>query len=299
MGDWHVGDPVGFGNDIGAPEVPYMSYVRRDEEKKEDSTEAQNPNLMRAKRLGEEAKSLERKGRYEEALVFIDWALEIFPEYPTNLNIKAMILENSGRIEDALKYYNRALEISNSKTIRANKAQCLYGIARRRFAQDDFFNALDYVNGALALLEDEKRRHDYLYLKSNILNSIGRTTQAKKCRLLADNRFDELKELEKSSDEDETIICITGTHHYMGLEPFKKGLVVELFEEAGNDYDPDAVRVEITGETVGYVANSPNTLVEGVKSASQIKRLFKNKIEAEILYIRNGNVIAKLIREEK
>ena len=278
-----------------------MSYVRRDDEKKEEKnpTETRGPEFRRAKRLGEEALILERKGRYDEALVFIDWALEIFPEYPTNLNIKAMILDDSGRIEDALKYYNRALEISNSKTIRANKAQCLYRIARKRYARDDFFNALDYVNGALALLEDDKRRHDYLYLKSNILNSIGRTTQAKKCRLLADNRFDELKDLEKSPEKDETMICITGTNHYRGLEPFTRGLVVELFEEAGNDYDPDAVRVEITGETVGYVANSPNTLVEGVKSASQIKRLFKNKIEAEILYIRNGNVIAKLIREEK
>ncbi len=300
MGDWHVGDPVGFGNDIGAPEVPYMSYVRRDEEeKKEDSTKAPDQNFMRAKRLGEEALILERQGRYDEALVFIDWALEIFPEYPTNLNIKAMILDNSGRIEDALTYYDKALEITNSKTIRANKAQCLYRIARKRYAHDDFFNALDYVNGALALLEDDKRRHDYLYLKSNILNSIGRTTQAKKCRLLADNRFDELKELEKSPEKDKTMICITGTNHYRGLEPFTRDLVVELFEEAGNDYDPDAVRVEITGETVGYVANSPNTLVEGVKSASQIKRLFKNKIEAEILYITNGQVIAKLIREER
>ena len=47
---------------------------------------------------------------------------------------------------------------------------------------------------------------------------------------------------------------------------------------------------------MGYVVNIPNTLGDGVESSSQIKRLFSNRIEAERLSIKNGNVIARLKR---
>lgn len=297
MDDWHVGDPVGFGNDIGAPEVPYMSYVKRDSKK--DPDERTNKDALRGESLQEEAQILERQKRYDEALVFINRAMEIHPDID-NLNVKAMILENSGRFGEALECYDRSLKVSDSRKVRASKASCLYKIAEKNFDSGEFEDALEHVNRALAVLPEDEARDEYLLLKSDILHSLGRNLQARKCRLLAEKRFDELRKLEKGEDEfqnDEVIlICITGTQHYMGLEPFRQGLVVELFEEAGNDYDPDAVRVEITGETVGYVANSPATLAEGVKSASQIKRLFKNKIEAEILRVENGNVIARLKR---
>lgn len=34
--EWHPGDPIGLENDIGAPEVPYMSYCPKRREKEED-----------------------------------------------------------------------------------------------------------------------------------------------------------------------------------------------------------------------------------------------------------------------
>ena len=50
---WEVGDPIGIGDDIGAPEVPYMNYgprrVKIDEETDEE----------REKREEEEEKELE------------------------------------------------------------------------------------------------------------------------------------------------------------------------------------------------------------------------------------------------
>ena len=297
MGDWHVGDPVGFGNDIGSPEVPYMSYVKRDSKKNPD--ERQNKDALRGERLRKEAQILEKEKRYDEALVFIERAMEIHHDID-NLNVKAMILENSERFGEALECYDRSLKVTDSRKVRASKAGCLYKIAEKRFDSGEFEDALEHVNRALSVLPEDEARDEYLLLKSDILYSLGRNLQARKCRLLAEKRFDELRKLEKGEDEfenDEVIlICITGTQHYRGLEPFRQGLAVELFEEAGNDYDSDAVRVEITGETVGYVANSPATLAEGVKSASQIKRLFKNKIESEILRVENGNVIARLKR---
>ena len=36
---WDVGDPIGTGDDIGAPEVPYMSYGPRPQESEEEREE--------------------------------------------------------------------------------------------------------------------------------------------------------------------------------------------------------------------------------------------------------------------
>ena len=32
MRDWQVGDPIGDGNDIGVPDIPYMGYLRDSDE---------------------------------------------------------------------------------------------------------------------------------------------------------------------------------------------------------------------------------------------------------------------------
>lgn len=39
MREWQVGDPIGDGNDIGVPDIPYMSYLKDDESSKEDIVE--------------------------------------------------------------------------------------------------------------------------------------------------------------------------------------------------------------------------------------------------------------------
>ena len=38
MREWRVGDPIGDGNDIGVPDIPYMSYLKDNdgESSKED-----------------------------------------------------------------------------------------------------------------------------------------------------------------------------------------------------------------------------------------------------------------------
>ncbi|WP_295115637.1 hypothetical protein [uncultured Methanobrevibacter sp.] len=64
--------------------------------------------------------------------------------------------------------------------------------------------------------------------------------------------------------------------------------------EPDNPQDPHAIRVEISGETVGYVANSEYTLIKEVKSASWIRNLWAT--QAEVMFILLDEwVIAKLI----
>ena len=100
----------------------------------------------------------------------------------------------------------------------------------------------------------------------------------------------QLKKLKLS----ETYINITGIHNYKHFEPFKEGTVVDLVKEPDNPHDRNAIRVEISGETVGYVANSKYTLIKQVKSAKDIKNTKSTKAEVQFILF-NEWVIAKLI----
>ena len=78
------------------------------------------------------------------------------------------------------------------------------------------------------------------------------------------------------------------------LNRLGRGGVVDLIREPDNIHDRDAIRVEIGGETVGYVANSTRTLIECVKSASDIKNTRSTQAEVQFILF-NEWVIAKLI----
>ena len=92
----------------------------------------------------------------------------------------------------------------------------------------------------------------------------------------------------------QTYINITAVQYYKHFAPFKPGTVVDLIKEPDNKHDPFAIRVEINGETVGYVADSKYTLIKEVKSAAEIRN-FKST-QAEVLFILFEEwVIAKLI----
>lgn len=75
---------------------------------------------------------------------------------------------------------------------------------------------------------------------------------------------------------------------------FFEGAVVDLIRQPDNAHDRNAIRVEINGETVGYVANSRHTLINEVKSASDIKNTSSHQAEVLFIFYREY-VIAKLI----
>ena len=115
----------------------------------------------------------------------------------------------------------------------------------------------------------------------------------------AEGFTDQIRELESQVEfiksTTETLISITGTRFYFGIEIFTPGLTVNLVREPENEHDGDAVRVEIDGETVGYVANSEYTLIENIKSASDINKMDFKKAEVIFIYM-DEYVIAKLVK---
>ena len=76
----------------------------------------------------------------------------------------------------------------------------------------------------------------------------------------------------------------------------ESGIIVDLVKDIENEHDPDAVAVMKDNDIVGYVANSDYTLIEEVKSASDIKNIMNSEQQAEILFDYIGEyTIAKLI----
>ena len=242
----------------------------------------------------------EREGANEEALILIDYAFKLNPHLPANdYNKKAIILERCSRFDEALKYYAKALSKDpTNKTFLENKAYCMKDkLKDRLFYHQTEPKDLDLINEALKILPEGCDNGPYLTTKANILDQLGEPVKSKICLALAAKRYDEVDRAEKKKKKlksAETYINITATQFYQDFEPFHEGTIVDLIREPDNPHDRYAIRVEINGETVGYVANSEYTLIKEVKSARALKHSKSTQAEVQFILF-NKWVIAKLI----
>ena len=300
MDEWHVGDPSDWGDSVGVPDIPYMGYINNGEDDEDDVPEDIVVPTSRDEQLASEAFKLQNEARFEEAMTLINRALEINPNSFRHYNIKAIILDNSGRHEEALEFYDKSLYLYNDDVVKGNKEQCLYRIGKRKKSSSDYEGALEYVNRALATLPDDDGRNEYLRFKGDVLDSLGRQVQSKKCYLLASGMYDEIRELEEKEkcikNSKDTLINIAGTRYYKSKSQLRPGVILDLIKEPKNEHDSNAIRIEFDGKTVGYVGNGSMTVPEGVKSATEIQDEFSDKRKAEVLfYFIDYYIIAKLI----
>ncbi len=248
--------------------------------------------------LSQEALRLKSKRRYNEALTLINLAIEHDELNSEYYNLKGLILQDLHKFRQSLEAFDKSLEIQESEEVMLNKVNAQYGWAN---SLNDKNQALELITEAIenaAYLTMDIDMEKFWYLKGSILDCLGDKIASRKCYMIAENMTDEISQLDKHTDyintTDDALICITGTQFYQGLEPFSEGLVVDLVRDSENEHDPDAVRVEVGGMALGYVANSPHTMIEGVKSASEIKNTKFQKAEVKFLYLYEY-VIAKLI----
>jgi len=248
--------------------------------------------------LSQEALRLKSKRRYNEALTVINLAIEHDELSSEYYNLKGLILQDLHKFRQSIEAFDKSLEIQESEEVMLNKVNALYSWAN---SLNDKNRALELITQAIenaAYLSMEVDMEKFWYLKGSILDCLGDKIASRKCYMIAENMTDDISQLDKHTEyintTDDTLICITGTQFYQGLEPFSEGLVVDLVRDSENEHDPDAVRVEVGGMALGYVANSPHTMIEGVKSASEIKNTKFQKAEVKFLYLYEY-VIAKLI----
>ena len=88
---------------------------------------------------------------------------------------------------------------------------------------------------------------------------------------------------------------ITGISHYYGYKLFKEDMEVELKKEPKNDYDKEAIQVKLEGlGVVGYVANSPSTVLGECMSAGRIYDRIGKRGKGIVKYVMPHGIVCEL-----
>ena len=195
MREWQVGDPIGDGNDIGVPDIPYMGYLKNKDKRTRCPN---NADIRKSKKLQEESWKLKEQGNLPDALTYINSAIYHNPNDDENWNIKGIILWNMAEDEwdfdGAIECFDNALLINPNKIIKSNKARCMIECARSFFDAGHLDMAMEQINETLSFIHD-KKCEDYahaLNLESIIYKAKFNGKRAIECineaiRILPDN----------------------------------------------------------------------------------------------------------------
>ena len=92
---------------------------------------------------------------------------------------------------------------------------------------------------------------------------------------------------------------ITGTNHYLGKEFLEKGMKVRLEKEPDNKYDREAIMVTVKGlGQIGYVANSPYTVVGESWSAGRLYDRIGDRAQGKVFMVMDRGVLCRLDTEK-
>ena len=88
---------------------------------------------------------------------------------------------------------------------------------------------------------------------------------------------------------------LTGTQYFHGKDFLEKDMKVSLVKDPDNDYDKEAIKVELEGlGQIGHVANSPYTVVGYSHSAGRLYDKIGDTAEGKILYVMPTGVLCTL-----
>lgn len=92
---------------------------------------------------------------------------------------------------------------------------------------------------------------------------------------------------------------IAGTNHYFGDEFFEKGMKLRLEKEPDNKHDKEAIQILVKGlGLVGYVANSPYTVIGESWSAGRLYDKIGDTAKARVRYITGKGILCVLETRE-
>jgi len=93
---------------------------------------------------------------------------------------------------------------------------------------------------------------------------------------------------------------ITGTHHHFGKEFIEPGMEVKLVKEPDNEFDKEAIKVEMEGlSKIGYVANSPYTVLGDSLSAGRLYDRVGDVAYGVVKYVLPQGVLCELVEKEE
>ena len=91
-------------------------------------------------------------------------------------------------------------------------------------------------------------------------------------------------------------VTVVGGNYFKESKQLQVGEIVRFVKDYDNEYDDEAIAVEISGiGQVGFVANSTHTVARGTKSAGRIYDTFDDYSYGIVRFILKGNAIVKLL----
>ena len=107
--------------------------------------------------------------------------------------------------------------------------------------------------------------------------------------------FGKYSESEEACYMSSTYITITGLNHYFGSEFIEPGMTVKLVKEPDNEFDHEAIRVEMGGiGKIGYVANSTYTVQGESMSAGRLYDRIGDTAKAIVKLVLPCGVLCKV-----
>src|SRR5450830_1227784 len=127
---------------------------------------------LEAREWNNKGGSLDSLGRYEEAILCYDQALELDPRHVNAWSNKGNSLQNLGRYEEAIHCYDKALELDpRDAGAWTNKGSSLHSLGRNEEALRCYNQTLEF----------DPRNVNAWTNKGNSLHSLGRNEEAIRC----------------------------------------------------------------------------------------------------------------------
>lgn len=94
---------------------------------------------------------------------------------------------------------------------------------------------------------------------------------------------------------DDMYVTIVGFKNYYDQMPFDIGNLIRCRKEPGNRYDKEAIECTLPAiGTVGYIANSVNTVAGGTMSAGRVYDRVKNRFYVRVMFTTGSKIICKV-----
>ena len=231
----------------------------------------------------------------EEALHYIDLALDLDKSHSDNWNRKAIILEGMKRYKESERCYDISLNLSFSNVVCDNKVRMLYDWASQLIEE-----AKKLQNG-LKKLEEAKKINMRAITSRSGENSEEDLDKYLGQRDTINSYIDQEKEYQRNLETlktypKEELFTIAGRHFYNNKILLTPNMHLKLVKEPDNEYDKNAIAVYAEDEKIGYVANGDKTC-ELTTDANGLEYLPEITYARYIMNYCDSYHVAKIIKD--
>lgn len=277
MDEWHIGDPVDWGDGW----MDAQNWGRRDSDEDEEEDNTFDNTQFRINEYSKKAWNYYMDFKDEDALYYINLALDLDNRHANNWNRKAIILESLKRYAESEECYNRSLELSRDNIVSDNKARMLLTWSYQLLEESK-----NLKNGLYKLEEAEDKLISAIYALSpdgdEDIEKYFRMRDSIHFSMDYEKKFQKNLETLKKYDKSE-LFTIT-KRGFKNKVIYTSGMPLKLVKEPDNEFDKDAIAVYAQDVKIGYVANKDYTKYELTSSASQLQDKIDDTAEGAYLF---------------